>query len=88
MLAKEGDENRDNEDVHWLARARYHIRNEEYWRDRAMRAEQEVAKKDLEIASLKQEVKQLKISRRPKKSSENFEEDSSRELSRNSRCCI
>jgi hypothetical protein len=81
MLEREDRESKDNEDVHWLSRARYHLRNEEYWRDRAMRAESICLKKDLEIGVLKQEISQLKISRRPKKSSENFEEDFSTELS-------
>lgn len=40
MLAKEGSEG--SEDEHWLARARYHFRMEEYWRDRALAAEQEL----------------------------------------------
>lgn len=55
MLAKEGKV--ENEDAHWLARARYHFRMEEYWRDRAMRAE-----KELEAMRNSRRVKKSKIS--------------------------
>lgn len=40
MLAKDSSEG--TEDEHWLARARYHFRMEEYWRDRALSAEKEL----------------------------------------------
>lgn len=40
MLAKDGSIG--SEDEHWLARARYHFRMEEYWRDRALVAEKEL----------------------------------------------
>lgn len=40
MLAK--DCSSGSEDEHWLARARYHFRIEEYWRDRALVAEREL----------------------------------------------
>ncbi len=40
MLAKDGSSG--SEDEHWLARARYHFRMEEYWRDRALSAEKEL----------------------------------------------
>lgn len=40
MLATEGS--KGSEDEHWLARARYHFRMEEYWRDRALSAEREL----------------------------------------------
>ena len=40
MLAAESS--KGSEDEHWLARARYHFRMEEYWRDRALSAEKEL----------------------------------------------
>ena len=40
MLATDGS--KGNEDEHWIARARYHFRMEEYWRDRALSAEREL----------------------------------------------
>ena len=40
MLEKDSDIG--EEDIHWLARARYHFRMEEYWRDRALSAEHEL----------------------------------------------
>ena len=40
VLSKEGSIG--SEDEHWLSRARYHFRMEEYWRDRAMSAELEL----------------------------------------------
>lgn len=33
-----------DEDSHWLSRARYHFRMEEYWRDRALIAERALLK--------------------------------------------
>ena len=84
MLAKEGKENRESEDIHWLARARYHVRMEEYWRDRAKAAE-------LKLELVERELSQLKISRRLKKSSKNFEESMSKNFEEErlniSRCC-
>jgi hypothetical protein len=35
------DDNFDN-DEHWIIRARYHFRMEDYWRDRALSAEKEL----------------------------------------------
>jgi len=84
MLAKEGNEKKESEDIHWIARARYHVRMEDYWRDRAKAAE-------LELEQVKHELRQLKNSRRPKKSSKNFEEDMNKNFEEErlniSRCC-
>jgi len=84
MLAQEGNESNSSEDSHWLARARYHVRMEEYWRDRAKSAE-------LELARVKFELSQLKNSSRLKKSRKNFEESMNKnfeeERSNISRCC-
>jgi len=54
MLAKEGIVG--SEDEHWLARARYHFRMEEYWRDRAMSAEKELESLQRELL-MKDKVK-------------------------------
>lgn len=51
MIAKEGVSG--SEDEHWLARARYHVRMEEYWRDRAMSAERELERLKLELQKSK-----------------------------------
>ena len=51
MLAKEGVSG--SEDEHWIARARYHVRMEEYWRDRAMSAERELERLKLELQKSK-----------------------------------
>jgi len=48
------DNSKGSEDEHWLARARYHLRMEEYWRDRAMTAERE-----LEQMKQEKEVNQI-----------------------------
>lgn len=51
MIAKEGVIG--SEDEHWIARARYHVRMEEYWRDRAMSAERELERLKLELQKSK-----------------------------------
>jgi hypothetical protein len=51
MIAREGISG--SEDEHWLARARYHVRMEEYWRDRAMLAERELERLKLEFQKSK-----------------------------------
>lgn len=51
MIAKEGVSG--SEDEHWIARARYHVRMEEYWRDRAMSAERELERLKLELQKSK-----------------------------------
>lgn len=52
MIAKEGVSG--SEDEHWIARARYHVRMEEYWRDRAMSAERELERLKVELQKSKQ----------------------------------
>ena len=55
MLAKEGSAG--SEDEHWLARARYHFRMEEYWRDRALLAEKECESLRQELSLMKDRLK-------------------------------
>lgn len=54
MLATDGS--KGSEDEHWIARARYHFRMEEYWRDRALSAEIELEKMK-KASNLKNRVK-------------------------------
>lgn len=61
MLATDGS--KGSKDEHWTARARYHFRMEEYWRDRALSAERE----------LEQMKKSSDLKNRVKNSSEEFE---------------